>query len=181
MGLELDGKIVGEGIVGELIICWEGRYPIFGPILMLMGGGLLPFVLFVLIFLFFLKSRSGYSCPSIFPISLLEFNNWVWPSSEFLASLRLLIFGVILSFYISPWALILIWKSSIQLMRRIGSLVSILVIKFLRKGEIGPGNWSSLLFSTSIKFAIELLWKGHIPKIISYSTTPTDQISALFE
>lgn len=131
---------------------------------------------------FFLKSRVGSSRVSL-EISLLECSN-CWgspPSSEFLASLRLLILGVILSFSISPWALMRIWNISIQLILRMGSLVSMRVIRFLRKGEMGPGKFSSLLLRTSIRLAMELLWKGHIPKIISNNTTPTDHISALLE
>jgi hypothetical protein len=163
----------GEGVVlmvggGLFIVC--ALFPLF------------PLLLFVLRPRFFLKSLMGSSGAS-FAINLLECSNCCGspPSSEFFASLRLLILGVILSFSISPWALMRIWNSSIQLILRMGSLVSMRVIRFLRKGEMGPGKWSYLLLRTSIRLAIELLWKGHIPKIISNSTTPTDQISALLE
>jgi hypothetical protein len=37
------------------------------------------------------------------------------------------------------------------------------------------------VFSTSIRFAIELDWNGQCPNTISYKTTPNDQISAFIE
>lgn len=93
----LDPALPICGRVGEFTIGWLGTKPIFGVMLMLIGGGggLPPFVLFVLMFRFFLKSLIGSSGPSILPISLFECSNCVCPSYEFLASLRLLILGVI--------------------------------------------------------------------------------------
>ena len=182
-GLEIEAL---DGPVGEFRIglCWGLLYPTeLGKFIVKEGPLWLVLWLLVLMFLFFLKSRGGASSTapieSIFPINLLLWE--IWPSSRILASWILLILFVTFSVSIYPLESILIWKSSIQLILLMGSFVNILEIKVFRKTETCPGNWSSLLLRTSIRLAMEFDWKGHIPKIISYMTTPKDQISALLE
>lgn len=168
---------VWGGIVGELTP-WEEKLP---EGMFIFKEGLVP-VDVALKFLFFLKSLLGSSTTPIESTLAIILLLWAkCPSSKLLASFKLLIFWVIFSDSTSPKELIWIWKSYIQLIRLMGSFVSILEIKILRKGEMGPGKWSSLLLRTSMRFAMELDWKGHIPKIISKRTTPKDQISALLE
>ena len=156
------------GIVGEFSIgLWAWGLKFEEPFGRLIVRG--PLWLLVLMFRFFLKSLGGTSSTlpieSIFPIVLV-----LWAtvaSSKIFASWILLILLVIFSFSTSPTEFILIWKSYIQLILRMGSLVSIREIRVLMKVETCPGNWRSLLLRTSIRLAIELDWKGHIPKIIS--------------
>ena len=62
-----------------------------------------------------------------------------------------------------------------------GSLVSIFSRMLETKGEVSAGKESFWVESTSISLAMELDMKGQCPKIISYRTTPSDQMSALLE
>lgn len=102
-------------------------------------------------------------------------------SSEIFASFKLDILCVGLLSYSVPSLLIFIWKSSIQPILCKGSFVSILEIIVFKYVEMSPGKANVWVFRTSIKLAIEFDWKGQCPKSISYNTTPSDQISALFE